>query len=395
MAVNTTTQNQVTADFLPSLADTINSLTPIHSKDNAMSTLRSQAVSIPVTAYYLSSKASLREKRAVMMALTLCGRCHDDRASAWQSWVLTWSMLALPELVATLRDDQSTTDYVYESLSQEFVTSCVESIERQLVEETAGEVFITFPPALPNATVVPVDASLVEACSFEGLYCYYAMIVFILGKSLTPENVTALSTKRPSALIRKRGLTTAEPILIGDLKLHPDNYKRVQSGWVRSTRPRSQIIFHLAALVMSGSRGEMLDPVMVNMELLKNAGQSYLFYINELLKACPWCLEIPALRSSYFSYVRMVNVIASQPAYAQPYYKLAMQDAATIVKRRDVNALIGVAIFFAGQTRQNMNQYRIDAGVVQVVRLFQELATQKGFKFATIPDQQLTETSAL
>jgi len=240
-----------------------------------------------------------------------------------------------------------------------------------------------------------MNAEIVQASSIEALYGYYAMMVFIMGKSLSPQNIAAISTKRPDAIIRKRQLTASAYILTGPGQIHPDNYRHIQSGWIRSTRHRMTIVRHLARMTASPNKSEILDSVSVNMEMLRNSGQSYLFYIHELIVACPWVIQIPALRSSYYHYIKMVNILAEQEDYIRPYYKLMMQDAAKDVRRRDIEPLIAVATFFAAQTRRTMNQYRISEGMSMVLLAFRVMAESKGMVFSDIPDQLTTEVTAV
>jgi len=91
----------------------------------------------------------------------------------------------------------------------------------------------------------------------------------------------------------------------------------------------------------------------------------------------------------------MVNVLADQPAWLQPFYKLMMQDATKEVRRRDVEALISVATFFAAQTRKTMTQYRINEGTFAAVKSFRDMAIVKGLAFDEIQNQLTTETTAV
>lgn len=330
-----------------------------------------------------------------MACMTLCGRCTDSRPNAWQSWVLTWSALCFPELIKQYQDTTAAVDYRYEQFPESFVESCVSAIGAQVDESTAGDRFVNFPPELPNAAVVPVTIQLAEAVNLEALYAYYAMIVFIMGKSLSPENLVAITTRRPDALIRKRALHAYAYILTGEGQIHPDHFPHVQSGWIRSTQLRIVTVRLLARMNASPDRSELLDVISVNMEMLKNANQSYLFYIHELLTACPWAVKIPSLRSPYYHYCRMVVALSEVEDYLRPYYKLMMQDAAKEIRRRDIEPLISVATFFAAQTRTTMNQYRINEGTFPTVVAFRTEALKRGFEFGEIQNQLTTETAAV
>lgn len=383
-------------DFLQPLGQTLRNLIPAAAGKMVIPQFTTMAPRQMIPVYFLDHMTTTeRERKAVMLCLTLSGRCTDERPAAWQSWVLTWSAVCFPELVSQFRDASSAIDYVYTPFDKAFIQDCVSAVEAQMKAETAGDRFVTPPAGLPTFTVVPVTPELVMAMNMEAFYAYYAMIVFIMGKSLSPENVTALSTKRPDALIRKRSLGAYAYILTGEGQIHPDHYKRVQSGWIRSTQLRIVVVRHLAKMNAAPTRSEILDSVSVNMELLRNANQSYLFYIHELLTACPWALNIPALRSPYYHYCRMVSVIMREEEYLRPYYKLMMQDAAKDVRRRDIESLISAATFFAAQTRKTMNKYRINEGTLPVITAFKAEALKHGVTFNEVQDQLMTEVATV
>lgn len=380
-------------DFLPDLKDTLTSLVPLNEGRDKAPRFNTLAIKNRIVIYHLTSAHTEKHVKAAMAALTLCGRCDDERPAAWQSLVLTWSVLCFPELVDTLKNDSTSVDYTFSVLSDDFLNSASEAMKAHAQE--SEDTFVSFPSNLPDASTVPVTAELVAACQVEGLYAYYAMLVFVLGKSLSPESMVALTTKRPSALIRKRMLENCEYILVGEGKPAMDNYKRIQSGWIRSTRPRISIVTHLANLVSADNRSESLDTICVNMEMLKNSGQTYMYYIHELFVACPWCLTIPAVRSAYYHYVRIVKTLAEQPEWFRPYYKLAYQDATSIVRRKDIEPLIGIATFYAAQTRKTMSKYRINNDTIPLVQAFHAMAQEHGVKFTEITNQQTTEISAV
>nr|QXN75390.1 MAG: RNA-dependent RNA polymerase [Grapevine-associated mononega-like virus 6] len=295
-----------------------------------------------------------------------------------------------------MRDSVNRNDYQFEALAPEFVASCVDSIRRQADATTVGDVFLAFPASLPAGTLTPMTPQVAQtAPSVEGLYAYYAMVVYILGKSLSPDTESAIAVKRPSALIRKRQLATSEYILTGDGKILPDNYGKVQGGWVRSTEPRVVIVTHLATLYSASSRPESLDSIVVNMDMLKNAGQSYIYYVYELLVACDWCLEIPILAAQYRHFSRMVNILTRQPQHIQPFYKMMMQDATKDVRRREIEHIVGVSIFYASQTRASITNYRISAECRPVIDAFIALAATKGITFREVTGQATIDVTAV
>lgn len=380
-------------DFLPSVGSVVKELVTPELRSQSGPTVASKALTTKVVVYYLADDVTERERRMVMTMVTLCGRADDNRPQCWQTFVLTFALLCFPELVQTLKDEQKAVDYSYVPFSKEFVKQCEDAVIAQTKEESEGSHYVQFPPALPNASTIAPTPDLVSAATIEGLYGYYSMLVFVMGKSISAENMVALTTKRPSALIRRRMLQSSEYLLIGEGKPASVNYSNIQSGWIRSNKPRIAIVIHHAKLYASDNRSETLDVLIVNMDMLKNSGQTYMFYIHELLVACPWCIELPALRSAFYHYAKMVKVLHSLDSWMQPYYKLAMQDTTKDVGRKNIEALVSVSTFFASQTKRSMAQYRINKDTYPVVNQFRELAASKGMNFHEIQDQKTTEVT--
>jgi len=381
----------------PGLSDVLASLTPAGPSTQDTATVNISSVfRKKIKIFYMPASATDGQKRAVMTAMTLCTRCTDPEPARWQSYVVTLSVLYFPDLLPIIRDDGNIVDYVFEPFPNDFIAECLDAIRAQGTADTAGDKFITFPRELPNAVMVPLNADLVAACSPEGLMAFYAMVIFVFGKSADASNVAAITGKRPDAIVKRNYLQKSLYLLRGEGKINVDTYNLIRVGFVKSTGPRIHIIKYLARVVSSPQRSENLNPLVINMGMLANANQTFMFFIHELLTACPWALEIPAVRLNYANYSKMVRVLSAQPGWFRPYFKLAMQDSTREVQRRGLEILIGVATAFAIQLRPNMSQYRINENSIPAVREFIRISNDKyGANFRQIENQSLTTTEVV
>jgi len=168
MAMNAQLSNNDGDDFLPSVGGVLNQLVPQKAGVNAPPQFVTSSIRQTILAYHMPPNATTRELRAVMTALTLCGRCGDVRPAAWQSLVLTWSFVCFPELMQQCKADPTSVDYEYQQFPPDFVQSCIDSILQQGDESTAGDAFITFPQGLPNANTVPLNIDLVDSERLKG-----------------------------------------------------------------------------------------------------------------------------------------------------------------------------------------------------------------------------------
>jgi hypothetical protein len=393
MAASSTNNNNNAA--LNPIGDILDLFLPVGRGPGPVVKFTTSATMMQTPIYYLSG-ATPSEQMAVMTALTLCGKSIDTSPTKWQTLVSTWSCIVFPELVALLRSSLNTNEYRLEPLDTAFVKSCYDAIKDQSNPATVGDKFLSFPPGLPAASAFPINVALASTVSLESSYQYYAMLVYIMGKSLNPESRTAIATRRPEALMRKGKSRRAEYILQGDGRILTDNYGKIQGGWIRAAGPRKVIVNHLAALYASPASPEILDAIVVNMDMLRHSGQTYIVFIHELVTAHPWAVtELHPLRASWRYYSRIVHILAEQPRHLVPFYKLMMQDLDKDVRRREIEPLIAVATFYAGQTRPKMYQYQIDPGCGEVVRSFAEMAATKGYTLKQITNQATTETTAV
>lgn len=380
---------------LASIEQTLTRFMPNEIASNNIVQFSTNALVNRIPIYYLLG-ATDSETKAVMTALTLCGRSTETNAAKWQSLVCTWSCVIFSELVTMFRNQLTTKEYTLEPFPPEFVQECYAAVRAQGSQETAGDKFLSFPPGLPSASAFPMNVELASTVNLESSYQYYAMLVFILGKALNPDVLVSISTRRPEALMRKANSRRAAYILQGDGRISTENYARVQAGWVRSTGPRILIVQHLANMFASPGRPEILDPIVTNMDMCRNSGQSYLYYIHELAVAHPWCiLEIHPLKATWKYYVRIVSVLTAQPPHLMPFYKMMMQDSNKDVRRKELEPLIGVAIFFAAQTRPKMHQYRVTAESKDVIQMFVTKAAEKGYEMKQVSNQATVESITL
>lgn len=373
----------------------LKNLLPSGDEVKTVPNVKSYGMKKHITVFHLPHDTSDDRKKAIMTIMTLCGRSPDQRPVAWQSWVISLTLLFYPELYDTLKADSSCVDYVHAPYPNTFIESSLTAIRALATATTTVDQYVTFPIELPNAVAVPLTRKLLRAGELENLYAYYAMVIFIFGKNATAENTVAFTTKRPEALIRKGQLQHAEYLLKGDGKVAPSNYTMVRSGFIRSDRPRYLIITHLAAMVVTNNRSELNDPVIVNMRLLKHASQSYLFFIAKLLSSMPWVLENATIRSEAVVYFAMANELTRQPIWLQPYYKLAVQDHSSVVARRGLPALIGCGATLEAQTSTTMHRYRIDPSISHILTWFIEAAEKHGTPLHAVKDQQTTESNAV
>jgi len=362
-------------------------LTAKNPAEEAGNVIATQSMGISVTIYRWPDNTTDRQKKAVLTCLTLCGRCIDDRQTAWQTLVLSWSVLCFPELggiIAALR----ARDYVLLDLPKDFIDACLAAIVSFMGDTTPTDsITVQFPHPLPQAGLLPVSSELAECAFMEGLYAYYSLIVFLMGKNITDQNRIAITDKRPNALIRRIKTEKARYILTGDGRMGDECHTLINGGWIRSTGPRMSIVKHFAQLMPVRSQQMSTEILGVMFSMMEYSGAQAVYYINQLLIAHPWVSRLPIFRASFHSYSESVRALHHQPHWYKPYYKLAMHDSTKLFRRRDLDPLIAASIVWARQTNPTLARFTIAANMQAPIDAFVRAARERGVEI-TVPDNQ-------
>lgn len=345
--------------------------------------------------YYLKGSYGEHHRRAVLAALTLCGKVSIAKPTAWQTYVLTWTVCLFPELTAAISNSVAPGDYDIRELPDSFVEQCFRAAMEQKDEATRGPKVLSFPVGLPSNEVMELTPQVIAASTGEGLVAYYSMMFFIMGKSLAPEKIASLSNNRPEALIRSRNLTGSAYILTGAGKMDPACYPSIQSGWMRSGTPRIVLVKHLAHRFQGDKISEVWEPLQTNLRMLKNSGQTYMVHILKLLTSYEWVMDMPIFKSAIIAFAGMADELASVDDLVRPFYKLAYQDKAANIRRRDVEVLIATAIFVECQNSSSMSNYRISQSCLGAVEKFREEAAKRGITFNKVTHSLAEEANAI
>jgi len=214
-----------------------------------------------------------------------------------------------------------------------------------------------------------------------------------MGKNIEERNRVSITVNRPKALIRRFNCSSSAYILNGDGRISDECHTSITSGWTRSTGPRVVIVKHYAQLMQHKAQQTSVEILANIFGLLEYAGAQSVYYINQLLIAHPWVSRMPILRAAYHSYAESVRSLHTQPYWYKPYYKLAMHDSTKLFRRRDLDPLIAVSIFWARQINTTLGRFTIAANMQAVIEAFVNEAKSRG-TIIVIPGSQETVTVA-
>lgn len=355
-----------------------------------LGTTRLMNLNIPI--YYLPDEADTRHRKAVMLVLTSCARVVDSRTSSYQTFILSYMGLMFPDL-ATSFVSARMSDYDVQPFPPEFVDAAYESVTAYMGESPDTDPMITYPAGLPQAGLIPVTAELVSCGSVEALYAYGSMLLFLSAKQITRENRISVTQKRPTAVIKKLRIDSQAHILTGEGRIVDECHTLINGAWARSTQPRILTIQHVAAMRAAPDRSIAKDVVMITFNLMQWAQAQSVFYIHQLLETHPWVARRPPLVASFKAYARSVQKLHEEPAWFRPYYKLAYQDATDLFRRRDIDPLIAVSIYWARQSSETIGQFAVAAGHDYAVSDFVNEARKRNIEVKEITSQNVVSVT--
>jgi len=227
----------------------------------------------------------------------------------------------------------------------------------------------------------------------EGVYSYFALIVFLMGKNITEANRVSITDKRPNALIRRFRCANAAYILTGAGRIGDENHTLINGGWVRSSGPRMEIVKHFAQLMPIRSQQQTTEILGNIFGLLEYSGAQSIYYINQLLIAHPWVSKVPIMRASYHSYAESVRALHTQPQWFKPYYKLAMHDSTKLFRRRDLDPLIAVSVVWSRQVSPTLQRFAIAANMQGVIDTFTRECAARGIEITAPVNQEIVTTT--
>jgi hypothetical protein len=345
----------------------------------------------PVTVYTWPTSATPRQKKAVLAFMVRCGRSESQDVGEWQVWLLTYQVLCFPELGEMIRAKKSP-EYVVDDLPQSFVDDCYKGVETMIESQDPDQrITIPYPKGMIQGQAHPFGHADLACMDNHALYMYAALQVFLCGKQMDNRNRTAITEKRPRALIGQFPIPDhASWILTGEGRMSDNAHKYVNSAWSVAEVPRILIMTHYATV----RTGDMNVPQrIINniMSLLEYSGMHAIPQITRLIKAHPWVIRMPGLTAAFMTYADNIKLVSGMKPHLQRYVKLIYGNASSIIRRREYAPLTAVAVFWARQLNPTIKLFRVEEGNSAVVEQFTAECDVRGIKVNQVTDQAVAE----
>jgi len=333
--------------------------------------LKGLARSIPI--YYWPDDVTDVFRRSVLMALTLSGRSQSVDMAEWETFVLTWSALAFPELLPALQTANNG-EYQFKPLPQEFLDD-VAHADQEITTTASATPAIRLPDDLPQNSD-PYTVGLYNCGTVHGIYGYYALIVYLMGKRVTPATRENITVRRPKNIVDKFSLTAETYILTGAGRMSDTAHKMVTPAWSQVSPMRRVMVNGFCDSLGSGTAAT--ETVAVMWKLLEYSGMQPAALIHKLISVCPWIAEeVPLVKPAYDWYVQSVIAYAREDPRRRPYFKLMYGDSNKLFHSKTLADLTACAVRLLQVTQPSVADYTAP-GSARVVDQFVAAAERRG-----------------
>jgi hypothetical protein len=313
---------------------------------------------------------------ACLAVLTQCGRSAEQRFEPWEAFILTFAILCFPGLEQLIRQESAALQV--EDLPEVFIEAVIEGGRTLMTPPPAGEeptlfVNIPLPEHLPSYTAV-LDVHLINASKIEGIYGYYSLLLFLAGKKITVDNISSVTDRRPSALLRKYGDNGISYILTGPGRIADHNFYYLNLAWTRLPAPRLAICKETATYEGTVNRSQ--EVVFTTFALMRWSNVQYVPLIKTLMDAYPQVGRVSYLRPGIEEFKKSVVMLLTKPVHYQPYWKLLYGDATQIFSRKNMQTLIACAVAYNRRFQPTLANFVADPQSTHLVDDFVEKMRQ-------------------
>jgi hypothetical protein len=230
---------------------------------------------------------------------------------------------------------------------------------------------LEFDPGLPAPPATLQPMLLYSSLSLEAIYGYIGLVLYLAGKKITGDNITAITVRRPAAIEAKYG-RPAISCLSGAMRLSTEAHAGIHQAWIVLSGAREVIFSEVAHWVTSTEPAE--EVVATVTKLLRYSGMAHVAIIHQFIAANPWVAQVASLRPALMAYRASYERILRIKAARRPYYKVVLGDRGTLFDRRTLEPLTVCAVAFLEPLYPSLAQYTVSAAYDEVIREYNEVA---------------------
>lgn len=329
-----------------------------------------------VVVHVLPAGTTEETSGAVARLLMVSGTSDSKTLSEWKSYVATYTLIMFP----TLRKKMTATGFSFKEISADelgtiraafkIMDDAMEKEDKVEIDEAAkGLVGKRFLVGLPVCAPGRDWMSSHGECIPKVYACHYSLVLFLAGKRIDGDDHSAMTVRRPQALKKKAHLGDSVSFLDGSMRLSDASHVYINSAWSEMSLLRSICIQEFSRF--SGTETDFIqDLIHTTMHLLRYSGMQHARITHGFLKAYPWVVEIPVLKTSLGIYVDSAMSAAKYPEHLQPYLKLMYGDKTDVFPRKELEPLIACAVAASSETNESLKDFYTSGEFGAIVEAF-------------------------
>lgn len=314
----------------------------------------------------------------VAVYMMMIGTSVSATTQMWKSYVACYVCLVTPTFAAGLSPSAFTRTEM--SPSQVLALNNAMNDLRKAFdnndEDAADAASVTIKgtaliPGLP--TVNPTCDLLASSAEWQNkvILCHYSLVLFLAGKRVDGDDHSQITQARPLALRGKAHISEPLEFLEESLRLSDESHLAINNAWAEMSQLRSLVFSEYA--YYSASDADMgQDLIYTTMHLLKFSNMAHAKITYDFLRAYPWAVEVPALRTSIGIYTDSVNAAKQMDLTLFPYVKLIHGDKAGIFPRKELEPLVACAATVNQATQASLSDFYRSNAFNPIVEAFLE-----------------------
>lgn len=310
-----------------------------------------------VRGYKLPSTATPDERLLAMASLTLSGRSTNGDVPHWQCFILTFTGLAFPEVITDIING-SDGEVSFLDFPADFLAD-LGAIENTLETDPTVGIRLHLPDLLPPSNE-EMTTAVFNCADMLGCYGYYALVVHLMGKKITPPTRENITIRRPGNIIDGFHAQAEEYILRGGGRMSDHAHSSLNIAWDMLTSVKQVLVPRFAGL--SRSTGIPGQIVYTMFDMLKNSGMQPAALIHQLVSALPWIDEIPILRPEYDFYVKSLMDYAQLPDLTRPFLKVMYGSSTRVFHAKSMANLTACAVMVLTTANPSLQGYTAPGG---------------------------------
>lgn len=332
---------------------------------------------VPITVYTLPSGAPLEDTLNLALLCALCCSSTEGTRLQWKSLIATYIHALTEGIVDKLPTDQ----FSMVPLSPEAVKHMREwyTNVRQAENNAGSDVTDPHPKEvaalmLPKGVNLPVPPTVESPYyislnrNVTALAAHQSLVVFLAGKQVDDNNRSALTDKRPRALIDKYRIEYTD-LLNGAYRISDRAHKELNQAWLEMTTLKAACFREYATYTHKDTDLQE-DILLTTINLMRFMQMQHAVLIHKFLLAYPWAKEFPPLRRFVAIFEQSMISASKIDPHLQPFIKIIYGDKSGLFPRKDLGPLIACALATEQETSETLRQYFHDESYGSIVNAF-------------------------